>query len=377
MKLSHSKLNQILTCPMSYYLNHIQGIEPRIKKSALNIGSAVHWGIEHNTTDLTEFFKEEGTFKQQDNYTKDWLLAESMIYGYLKHKDELFKQILTDPVTGEDLQLLEETHELFLSANLKSYAYKEDHEFIGIIDLLLLTNKGWIIIDYKTSSQTPEWEKYLDQLYRYIFEIKQNFPDIPVLKIAIINLRKATIRQKKNENEDQFLQRLKFEYDLNDEDYINYHEYLQEDIDEKLLNNYISNLSKQADMAQLIDSNKMWYINFQNANGIYGKSEYYDIFYQTPGAEVLYTIKDYIYDNESGSFVDRRDCVAIDMKVIDHNNVLNKYEIFKKELLATSCDSKESFFEDLSKNYIVDTNLLNIYWKTYVKEKEVRKDARQ
>ena len=130
-------------------------------------------------------------------------------------------------------------------------------------------------------------------------------------------------------------------------------------------------------MAQLIDSNKMWYINFQNANGIYGKSEYYDIFYQTPGAEVLYTIKDYIYDNESESFIDRRDCVAIDMKVIDHNNVLNKYEIFKKELLATSCDSKESFFEDLSKNYIVDTNLLNIYWKTYVKEKEVRKDARQ
>ena len=53
-----------------------------------------------------------------------------MIYGYLKHKDELFKQILTDPVTGEDLQLLEETHELFLSANLKSYVYGEDHEFI-------------------------------------------------------------------------------------------------------------------------------------------------------------------------------------------------------------------------------------------------------
>lgn len=376
MKLSHSKLLQILTCPMSYYLCHIQGIEPKVKKSALTIGSAVHWGIEHNTIDLTECFNEMGTFKQQDNYTKDQLLAEAMVYGYLKHKDELFKQILTDPITGEELKLVEETHELFLSAKLKSFTNDEPHEFIGIIDLLLLTNKGFIIIDYKTSSSIPDWEKYLDQLYRYIFEIKQNFPDIPVIKIAIINLRKTSIRQKKNENETQFLQRLKFEYDINDEEYVNYHEYLQEDINEKLLDNYINNLSKQADLADMIDKNKTWYINFQAANGVYGKSEYYDIFYKNPGSEMLYTIKDFIYNEESKTFLEKRDCLPIDMKVIDSDKVLNKYEIFKKELLATSCDSKESFFEELAENYIVDINLLNIYWKTYIEEKkEVKMNA--
>ena len=41
--------------------------------------------------------------------------------------------------------------------------------------------------------------------------------DIPVVKIAIINLRKTSIRQKKTENESQFLNRMKFEYDLNDD----------------------------------------------------------------------------------------------------------------------------------------------------------------
>ena len=376
MKLSHSKLNQILTCPMSYYLDHIQGIEPKVKKSALTIGSAVHWGIEHNTTDLDEYFKENGSFKQQDNYTKEQLLAEAMIYGYLKHKDEIFRNILTDPITGEDLKLEEETHELFLEANLKSFVNKEPHTFIGIIDLLLLTDKGFIIVDYKTSSSVPDWDKYLDQLYRYIFEIKENFPDIPVIKIAIINLRKTSIRQKKNENEDQFLQRLKFEYDINDEEYVNYHEFTQKDINQKLLENYMKNLSKQADTADMIDKNKSWYINFQAANGVYGKSEYYDIFYETPGAEALYTIKDCIYDEDSKEFLDKRDCLPLDMRVINENNILNKYEVFEKELLATSCSSKEEFFSELSEKYIVDINLLNVYWKTYIQKKEVKKDAR-
>lgn len=378
MNLSHSKLSKILSCPMSYYLNYIQGIEPKVKKAALSIGSAVHWGIEHNTAELDEYFKEEGSFKQQDNYTKEQLLSEAMVYGYLKHKDELFHKLLKDPETDEKLELEDEAHELFLEANLKSFTNEEPHKFIGIIDLLLLTNKGFIIVDYKTSSNTPDWDKYLDQLYRYIFEIKQNFPDVPIVKIAIINIRKTAIRQKKTENESQFLQRLKFEYEMNDEDYVVYHEYTQNSINEDLMNDYILNLSKQADTADMIDKNKMWYINFQEANSVmYGKSEYYDIFYKTPGAEMLYTIKDFIYDDETGTFLDKRDCVEIDMKVIDTSNILNKYEIFEKELLATSCSSKEEFFEELSKKYIVDINLLNIYWKTYVKKKEVNKNAGQ
>lgn len=375
MKLSHSKLHTILECPMTYYLRYIQGIKPKDEKSSLAIGSAVHWGIEHNTEDLTEYFKENGSFKQNVGYGREQLLPEAMIHGYMKHKDDLFEKLLTDPETGEKLELLDEMHELSLTANLKSLRGKEDHEFIGIIDLLLLTNKGFVLVDYKTSTYEPDWDNYLDQLYRYIFELRCNFPDTPVIKIAIINIRKTSIRQKKNENDMEFLNRMKYEYDLNDEHYVNYHEYLTEEINPELLDNYINNLSKMADSASIIDENKMWYINFKAANGQYGKSEYYDLFYGKPGAEILYTIKDKIWDEETNSFVDRRDCIALDMKVIDCDNVLNKYEIFKSELLESICGSKEEFFIELSERYTVDINLLETYWKTFVKEKEVEKNA--
>lgn len=378
MRLSHSKLSTILSCPMTYYLTYIQGIGQKVEKPALAIGSAVHWGIEHNTEDLSEYYKTHGSFKQSDNYTRDQLLSEAMVHGYMKHKDELFKSLLQDPETGEQLELLDELHETYLTAKLKSFKDKElSHDFVGIIDLLLLTNKGFVLVDYKTSTYIPDWDNYLEQLYRYIFELQSNFPDTPIVKIAIINIRKTAIRQKKNESEFDFLQRMKFEYDINDEDYVNYHEFLPEAIDKNLLTNYIRNLSKMADMADMIDKNKMWFINYGAANGQYGKSEFWDIFYHTPGCEALYCISDNIWSEEEGDFVKVRDCVAIDMRVIDENNILNKYEIFKSKLLETVAGSKEEFFAELAENYVVDRNLLEVYWQTYIKEKEVEKNAGQ
>lgn len=380
MKLSHSKLNCILSCPMTYYLNYVQGIHQKVEKSALAIGSAVHWGIEHNTEDLSEYFNQNGTFKQEDNYTKDQLLAEAMVHGYMKHKDELLDKLLTDAKTGEKLQLVTddesngEIHELYLTGKLQSAKDKElQHDFVGIVDLLLMTNKGFILVDYKTSTYMPDWDNYKEQLYRYIFELRCNFPDVPIVKIAIINIRKTAIRQKKAETEFQFLQRLKFEYDLNDEDYVNYHEFLPEDIDNKLLDNYINNLAKMADMADMIDKSKMFFINYGAANGQYGKSEYWDIFYHTPGAEALYNISDYVWNEDEQTFDDKRDCIALDMRVIDEDNILNKYNIFEKELLDTNAQSKEDFFNELAEKYIVDIDLLNRYWLTYIKKKEVNK----
>lgn len=370
MKLSHSKLSCILSCPMTYYLNYEVGIYKKVTKPALAIGSAVHWGIEHNTEDLSDYYKEQGTFKQQDSYGRDELLAEAMVHGYLKHKDELFKQILTDNKTGETLTLLDELHEVYLTGKLNSSISNEPHDFVGIIDLLLLTNKGFVLIDYKTSSLYPDWDNYLEQLYRYIFMLRCNFPDTPVLKIGIINLRKTGIRQKKNETNFEFLQRMQFEYEVNDDAYVNYHEFLPEELNSVLLDNYINNLSKMADMAQLIVDNKMWYINYGAAKSQYGKSDYWDIFYKTDGCEVLYDIRDYVWNEDEQKFDDHRDCIALDMKVIDEN-VLNKYETFKQLLLTTKTQSKDEFYEELGQHFVIDKNLLDRYWLTFVKEKEV------
>lgn len=376
INLSHSKLNTIMTCPMSYYLNYEQGISLKQTKSAFALGSAVHWGIEHNTEDLTEYWDKD--FRTKDNYTKEQLLAEAMVHGYLKQKDNLFNEILTDPETGEKLEILDEIHELALEEVLPSKRYDGGYNFVGIIDLLLLTNKGFIIIDYKTSSTVPEWDKYLDQIYRYEYLLSKKFPEEPIVGVGIINLRKAAIRQKNNENEVDFLNRLKFEYELNEANYISSHMFRSRDIDMNLLNKYIENLRLEADTAQTIVDNKMYFINYSNAINMYGKSDYYDIFYHTPEAYKLYKIRDLIWDNSLEEFRNDRDCNELDMQTIDFTKkILNHYkdfleltnEFLEKENIKVF-NREELLAYITASGYDVDNDLYNLYVTTYFKQKE-------
>lgn len=365
MKLSHSKLQQILTCPMSYYLNYKQGIKLKRKKDALTIGSAVHYGIEHDTEDLTNYFKENGSFEQKTNYSREQILAESMVHGYLLQKDKLFEEILKDDQDNK-LNLINETHELEIMADLKNFQNGESNEFIGIIDLLLLTDKGFIVIDYKTSSQVPDWNKYLDQIYRYIFLLKHNFPSVPVYKIGIINLRKSSIRQKQNENLEEFINRFKREYESHSDLYLQLHIYEAENLDLNLIEEYNNNLRKEAEMANIIENNKLWYINWNNIEGQYGKSDYYDIFYKTPGNYLLYKITDEIYDKENNIMLNERDCVDIDMEVIDRKDVLNKFKIYEEEVGIFEKKSKnENLNQFLKSKYKCNDDLLNLYKDTY------------
>ncbi len=369
MFLSHSKLNKMFECPMSFYLNYKQKIHLKVTKPALAIGSAVHWGIENNTEDLLEYFNEHGSFYDKGQYTPQQCLAESMVHGYLIHKNEILSEILKDEETGEQLECYEEMHELTLYAPLKSFRFDKDHTFMGIIDLLLLTDKGFIIIDYKTASEAPDWNKYLEQIYRYIFLLKHNFPDVPVYKIGIISLIKSKIKQKKNENLDSFMMRLKTEYDIN-EGLLYHHTYSPNEFSQSVIDDYINNLSVMADTAQILEENECYFINYSNANGIYGPSEYYDIFYHTENAFLLYEIEDTLYDEDLGE-LKVRDCVDIDMMTIDHKNVLNHYSDFKELLDGfrsvdfEPVDNWEDIKEALKQEYICNDELLDKYFLTY------------
>lgn len=383
MKLSHSKLSCILTCPMTYYLQYKQGITPKVTKAAFSIGSAVHWGLEHNTEDLTPYYEEQG-IKATDTYTDEQVLAEGMVHGFLLNKANIFDEILRHPLTGEKLSLVKESHELWITGKLKSFLFNHAHDFVGIIDLLLLVQdkKGelyFIIIDYKTSSFVPNWDDYLDQIYRYIFLLNSYVPEVPVLKTGIINLRKTKVKRKSNESAIQFSQRIKRDYEIDDGEYLCWHMFDTDTLDKATVDSYLENLSRQADTAELIDNNNAWFINFGNAVTKYGKSQYYDIFYHTPHAEVMYNITDYIYNEETGEFETTRDCRELDMKVIDSTNVLNKYEQFKIQALAFYSMhqdiDKDKLFNELRSRYITDDYLLNKYWTTLIYEVNHENDA--
>lgn len=366
MRLSHSKLTCLLNNPMEYFLSYVLGLEPKIKKEAFDIGSAVHWGIEHSKEDVSSQLKEIGIDTK--------LLANAMVHGYFYYKDKIFNELLKNDETEEN-EIISEVHELNIVAPLKSYIFDKPHEFVGIIDLLLYTNKGFIIIDYKTSSTVPDWNNYLDQLYRYIFLLKNEFPDVPVYKIGIINLRKIKLKRIKNENDDSYFNRLKKEYEINDNNLINWHVFPGGSLNDTLVNNYIDNLSHMADTAAVIDLNKLWYINFDKIND-YGGSPFKEIYLKTPDSYVLYNIRDKVYDKLLNKIVKCRSCKQIDIDSIYNNNVLNNYEQFKAQAIAlfsvNNNVDKDDIFKYIKKNYKVDDDLLNQYWDTL--EYEVAED---
>lgn len=358
MKLSHSKLSCILNCPMTYYLQYVVGISPKTPKTAFEIGTAVHWGIEHDTEDLSS--------QLSKNLNQEKILAEAMVHGYLYHKNKIFNELLIDDETDTN-QIIDEIHELNISAPLKSYVFNEPHQFVGIIDLLLYTDKGFIIIDYKTSSVVPDWNDYLDQLYRYIFLLRSEFPDIPVYKIGIINLRKTKLKRLKDENDISYSNRLKKEYEINDNNLINWHIFPCMSINKQHVDDYLTNLSRMADTAAMIDLNKLWYINF-NAINDYGGSPYKDIFMHTPDSYVLYNIRDRVYDPLAQKILKSRSCKPIDVLVVDEKDVLNNYEQFKAQAIAlfavNSNTDKDILFEHIKKNFKTDDELLEQYWST-------------
>lgn len=365
MKLSHSKLSTLISNPLKYKVIYKLGLSLKHKSSALSIGSAVHWGIDNNTSDLQEYFSNLGTFYQASAYTYEQLLAESMVFGYLNNKDILMQNILKDLETGEQLELLDEQHEITLTASLPSkIENNEQHSFLGIIDLLLLTNKGFIIIDYKTSRNTPNYSDYLEQIYRYVFLVKNSFPEVPIYKIGIINLRKASIRQKKTETEFSFLQRLKEEYKYNDENYISHYIYTEDSLDKKLLKQYFNNLSKMADYAEHIEQNKLFWWNYSDEWG----KDFYGICHNVADSYLLFNISDTIFNSVENKIVDIRDAKEIDMLAINEENILHKYEQFETQAIAyfsiNEDVNKDKLFMLLKQNYKCDDELLEQYWLT-------------
>lgn len=365
MRLSHSRLSTLVANPKKYKAIYKLGFTQKEKSSALSIGSAVHWGIENNTENLQPYFDESGTFWQAQQYTYEQLLSESMVYGYLKHKDEIMADILTDMETCEPLELIEELHEITLTASLPSNIEgAEPHSFLGIIDLLLLTDKGFIILDYKTSRYKPNFEDYLEQIYRYIFLLKGEFPDVPIYKVGIINLRKASIRQKKTETEYGFLQRLKMEYELNEDAYINHYIYTEDVLDKQLMERYIKNLADMADFAEHVDLHKLYWWNYSDTWG----KEFYGICHNIKDAHVQFDISDTIFDEDKKIFEKYRSAKPIDMLAINQDNVLHKYEQFETQAVAYFAVhqdvTKDKLFTHIKQNFICDDELLEQHWLT-------------
>lgn len=365
MKFSHTKLTSCINNPMDYNLNYKIGMHIKEKPKYFSVGSAMHWGFENSTEDLTPWFQENGTMEQQVNYSLEQEQAEAMCHGYFHNLDKIMDEVLKDYDTGERLQVIEEFHELELTSKVQSLNNPElEYEFMGIIDLLILTNKGFIIEDYKSSSEVPDFEKYLDQIYRYKYLLNYVFPDTPVYKIGIINIVKSKIRKLQNENDTQFRLRWKRQYEDYPNRLINVHQFESSKLDQKAFDEYILNFRREMDLAYAIDANNLYYINYDNAKAPY-KSEYYDIYFKESNAYLDYSIRDTILDPDNGVLAARRDCVPSDMEIINKNNVLYNYKQYEKERIDNINLDEEMFRILMLSKYVISEELLDLYQATF------------
>lgn len=361
---SNSSLNEILNNPISYYLSHKQHIKRKETKPALNIGSMFHWLLENGTEDLTQYLCET---KNEFNNVDEQVMATGMAHLYFLCKDRIFKELL-----GE-AKLIDEQRELELHIKEDSLNIKDfKHEFVGIIDLLLLTDKGFIIVDYKTSVQKPDIEKYQEQVIRYYILLNQLFPDVPVYKVGIINVRKCSIRRKVNESDVSFRKRINGEYNVDDGEYLDLFVYTEDEINKEVVKDYETNLKKELDMAYNIESNNNWFINYGALQTQYGKSDYYEICKGIKDCQYLYKINDYIFDEDEDNFITERDCNEEDMLVIKKENIINHYNDFK-ELYEDSKMNEKKFIDFIKSKFIINDDLMKIYFKTYKEEEKIRK----
>lgn len=325
---------------MTYYLSKIQGIHKIVPATALHLGSAVHHGLAENVIELDDIY---------DEYCQEQAIAEGILSAYFDQKSSIYSQILNND------RFVTEEHELHLEANLPSAS------FHGFIDLLVITDHGATIVDYKTTSREPNWDDYTDQLLRYTYLCQEN--GINVDKIAILNLRKIGIRQKQSESDIMFYNRIKSTYQDLPAQYVIYHEFDKDLLSQSYMDRYIYNLDIMCQEATKIIETKNYYINYAEANGKY-RSEYYEIFYNMPDAEVLYEIEDTIPGIEEP----KRQCVPIDMKTIEYTDqpdiIINKYDIYATKRRLYNNDN--TFHNWLTSNFITDDSLLAVYDSAYI-----------
>lgn len=151
MKLSKSKVNTYLKCPLEFKFRYIDEIEvPQNKYMAL--GSDVHLVAEK----FAEKFGDDLDDINIDNELLKIAHDEDIGYDLTEHLDNLgsfFKRTF-----------VENKYKLF---SQEEYLIDEDHRFSGICDIILEDENGeLIVIDYKTS-KSSSFSKYRRELCYY------------------------------------------------------------------------------------------------------------------------------------------------------------------------------------------------------------------
>ncbi len=177
MKLSKSKVNTYLKCPLEFKFQYIDEIEvPQNKYMAL--GSDVHLVAEK----FAEKFGDDLNDVNIDNELLKIVHEENIGYDLTEHLDNLgsfFKRAFVE----NDFKLYSQ----------EEYLIDEEHRFSGICDIILEDENGeLIVIDYKTS-KSSSFSKYRRELCYYKLLV-ENVYEKTVSRVGIFFTKNGRLR---------------------------------------------------------------------------------------------------------------------------------------------------------------------------------------
>ena len=183
MRVSHSRVDLYKRCHFHYRLKYIDKftqLDEHKADSPLTIGNALHYGLE------------VGNKKEMINY----------YYSQFPVK--------TDKTINEAIKLelaFDKVYPILQNITIKHQEYViEEPEFKGIVDLITENDDGTVdIFDFKYSNNV---DSYMDSPQLHIYQYYLEKYGFKVNKLGYIFIPKLFIRQKKNEDLDQFRKRL-------------------------------------------------------------------------------------------------------------------------------------------------------------------------
>lgn len=184
MRWSYSSLNTYETCPAAFKMIYLDGY--RSGQNAFSEwGSLMHKLLENYYTNQIDLFDLPDAYDNQyDRYVKHEFPPNKFVdlNDTYKRDGRSYLCNFDDPFS---------TYEI-IGVEKKFKTKIDDHDFVGIIDLLLKEkdSDSYVVCDHKSHKfkNKKEIEKYLYQLYLYAKHVKEAYGKFPV-KLIFNTLR--------------------------------------------------------------------------------------------------------------------------------------------------------------------------------------------
>jgi hypothetical protein len=208
---TYSKMNKFKVCRKQFDFAYNQRLKKVEEDKKLVIGRAVHRGLDRLYTgkslqavfdDVDAIFEDfaEGKFEEE---TEDQWLIKEKIKRILRGYEEI---VLPGDKKNKDFQVLDTEPEFAMN-----FADEDgnNHVLKGKVDMVLETTNGIWLVEHKTAQQWSDSNnlKLDEQGTTYIVSAESAL-DEPVNGIMYNIIRKPSIRPRKNESNEEYLDRL-------------------------------------------------------------------------------------------------------------------------------------------------------------------------